>query len=82
MQEHAFHGLVEMLRLHPGAAMGCLPLLFAAIASWDEVPSGLSEPLGAVATGYKAQVPVAQWDAFYSSFPEQMRSRLTARYHL
>lgn len=79
-KEHAFRGLVELVRVNPAGVMGALPALFAAIGSWDELPPDLAPTLSSIAAAYKAQVPAEAWPAFYASFPEHLRRRLTDRH--
>lgn len=81
-KEHAFHGLVRMIRLNPHAPLNALMPLCDAFASWGTPPAELNEQFRLILQGYKENLPAEQWAAFYASLPNDLRARLTERYSL
>ena len=81
-KEHAFHGLVSMIRLNPHAPLNALMPLCDAFASWGTPPAELNEHFRLILEGYKSSIPAEQWAAFYATLPNDLRQRLTERYSL
>jgi len=81
-KEHAFHGLVRMVRLNPQAPLKALMPLCDAFASWGTTPPELHEHFRQILGGYKSSIPPEQWAAFLQTMPNDLRQRLNERFQL
>lgn len=80
VQEHAFQGLCEMIKLNPRGVIPHFVHLCDAIASWQTPPAELDVMFRQILTGYKSSVAPDAWAQYYATFPDYMRVRLTQRY--
>merc|ERR1711862_300998 len=72
---NAFQGLCNMIKANPQAALGCVPELAAAIASFYPAPQNLQPLFREILFSYK-QTLGAQWPAVYGRIPEDAKMRL------
>merc|ERR1712167_153878 len=79
-KEHAFHGLVRMIRLNPHAPLNALMPLCDAFVSWGTPPPELNEHFKLILDGYKSSIPPDQWGQFLQQLPQDLRGRLGERY--
>jgi len=78
---NAFQGLCNMLRANPEAALGCVPALAGAIASFYPAPDSLQPSFAEILNSYKQQLG-ASWPEVYSQLPDDTKVRLAHMYNL
>ena len=81
-KEHAFTGLIRMIRLNPRAPLNSFVELCDSFASWGTPPAELHAQFSQLLHGYKSSIPAEQWAAFMAGIPPDLRTRLTERYQL
>jgi len=79
-KEHAFQGLVRMVRLNPAAPLNALMALLDAFASWNTPPPELNEHFRLILEGYQSSIPSDQWAAFFAEMPMDLQRQLSERY--
>ncbi|CAK0887716.1 unnamed protein product [Prorocentrum cordatum] len=78
---NAFQGLCNMLRANPEAALGCVPALAGAIASFYPAPEFLQPSFAEILNSYKQQLG-ASWPEVYAQLPDDTKVRLGHMYNL
>jgi len=78
---NAFQGLCSMIRSNPQAALGCVPALAGAIASFYPAPPTLEPSFREILTSYKQQLGTS-WPEVYAQFPDDTKVRLAQMYSL